>query len=208
MEDARNDLELVHVLRHSFRPSQPLAESIETFIKPGKKLPRLSLYGTKEVAVDLVKYNNFVYKHDEDALRNEFKQHTEAVYIDPIMHFRLIGSNALRMAFIPTPESTPIFNKMIDTLDEMPNILPPFNTTPRYFMYIDIPTTHLVSSEEWNARYHDLRKALASRIRSMYLVRPEDIIGQDGKRRVIPPEARPPEVDPYESDESSLVTPL
>lgn len=209
MEDTGQELELVHVLRHSFRPSQPLSEAIESFIKPGLKLPEEPLfYGTKEAAVEQVKYNDFKYKKEEDEARKAFQAHNRPLYIDPIMHFRQMGSKAVRMAFIPTPESTEAFNEAIDTLDVMPTILRPYSRIPRYFLYIDIPSTHLVQGEEWNARYHDLRKALTSRIRFMYLVRPNDVVGQDGKRHVIPIEERPVEIDPYDIDDSSLSLPL
>jgi hypothetical protein len=209
MEDARNDLELVHVLRHSFRPSQPLSEAIESFVKPGLKLPEEPLlYGSKEVAVDLVKYNDFKYKKREDAARKEFKERNRPIYIDPIMHFRQIGLKAVRMAFIPTAESVPAFNDAINTLDSVPTILPPYKKIPRYFLYVDIPNTHIVQGEEWNTRYHALRKALASTIHSMYLVRPLDVIGHDGKRHVIPIEERPVEKNPFDIDDSPLSLPL
>jgi len=200
MEDTRQNFELVHVLRHSFRPSQPLGNAIENFIKPGKILPRLLLYGSKEAAVDLQAYNDFAYKKEEDKAQADFTKNTESIYISPIMHFREIGSSAVRLAFLPTDESVPVFNRAINTLDDaIPNILPPYDKPPRFFLYIDIPTTHIVNPEEWRPRYSTLRATLANKaLRTMYSVRPEGIVGQDGKRLAVA----------SDSDDPALALPL
>lgn len=201
MEATPRVISEVHVLRQTFRPSQPFGEGIENFVKPGETLPRLSLSGTKEAAVGLADYHYLMHKKVEDAARNEFKKLTEPIYIDPVMFYKFIGSSALRLAFIPTATSTPAFNKALDTLDAIPNLLPPFETTPRYFMYIDIPKSQLVSPEDVHDKYVSLRRALAGKTRTMYSVLPEDITGKDTRREIILP-------DIENTDESSLVSPL
>lgn len=174
----------VHVLRHTFRPSQPFEEAIEQFVEPGKTLPRFLLSGTKEVGLDSVEYHDLVYKGREDKARNEFQKLTEPIYIDPVMFYKFIGSSALRLAFIPTAQSQPAFNEALETLNGVPNILPPFEKTPRYFMYIDVPTTPETTQENVHEKYVALRKALASKTRLIYSVLPEDITGKDVRREV------------------------
>ncbi|MFZ1301433.1 MAG: hypothetical protein WAQ27_02535 [Candidatus Microsaccharimonas sp.] len=185
MEDTTREIKEVHVLRATYRPSQPFAAALETFVKPGKLLPRTFLLGTKEAAVDLIEYSDFYYKRHETAARQAIQEFQKPIYIDPIMFYRTIGGGVLRLGFLPTNRSADYFHESLNALDTIPSILPTPDKPPHYYMYMDIPAGSAVDEDEQAKHYRELRHELAGRARTIYSVQPEDIAGHDERRSVV-----------------------
>lgn len=195
MEDTKREIKLVHVWRPSYLVSQPLSEGIEQLVKPGKRLPRLLLYGTQERAAELAEYSHFLYKKGENAARERFQQNPESVYFDPRVAAHRIGARGVRIAFFTLEQSRPAIKASLEDFYKLPNVLEteggnnpkeaPPTEVPNPFLFIDIPPTHMRDDEGFRAGLDRLRTAMAAKTLPMlYSAHPDDIIGQEGERFV------------------------
>lgn len=185
MEDTPREIKEVHVLRHSFRPSQSFAVAIENFMEPGSTLPRLLLYGTKEVAVNVLDYHGGMFRKNENDINRQLEAIREPIYINSEMHFKQMGHSALRIGFLPAKDSEPAFQTALAALDEIPSLLPPFTRSLRYFMYTDIPAKDLLSLDKIEERFNNLKKLVEGEARELYTVKPDKITGTIAQREVL-----------------------
>lgn len=147
MEVTERHVQSVHVLRHSFRPSEHLAAALENYLRPGIARPRSFLYATHTVMIDPSRHSMIEANLDIDAANAAFlKQARTKVEVggfnNPRDKQRVIGiklgSNALRVALFP--QNPAAFNELLRPFDNLPNDSPkPPSPTMNHFLYADIP---------------------------------------------------------------------
>lgn len=97
MEDTRTPLELVHVLRHLFRPSAELSTFFESTI-PGLQRPRsfITLKSLSSLALDAVDVARSVYSLDMIDARKKVAEYQNSSFdLDDQIEARQIGEKAL-----------------------------------------------------------------------------------------------------------------
>ena len=100
MYTSEHGIHSVHSLRHTFRPSEPLAERLGAFLKPGQLWPRFSFSSTKEYLL-----NGEVMLHPEvkvaiAQMQRDFAEKTQEVSLKEV-RYRLLGNGALQLAVLP-----------------------------------------------------------------------------------------------------------
>ncbi len=125
MEVTANSSGSVHVLRHSFRPSDYLALALERYLEPGATRPRPLLYATRLVTFDTLHYPIEEINIDYDFANRAFmRQHREKIALGGAsvkgariaVHSQADGS--LRVGFLPANEER--FNELLSGFDRFP----------------------------------------------------------------------------------------
>lgn len=168
MEVTERQIQSVHVLRHSFRPSEHLAVALERFARPGVPRPRSFLYATHTVVIDFNRHSIHDVNFDIDAASADFlKQTRTKVELGGVNNprdkelvvARKLASNALRVALFPK-DSTAL-NRMLEPFTHLPNdSSKPPSPTMGHFLYADIPASVVGGLE-------DVAHATASLVRDL-----------------------------------------
>ena len=184
----------VHVLRHSFQPSEHLSAALENYLEPGVSYSRFLLYATRlitlndaihpahEISMSHDKINaDFINRHRD---RIEFGRSEPAYRGEtPQKHIiaRRLGDGALRVGFMPKNEE--VFNDLMSGFDRMPNdITIPKGRAVRYYLHADLPERLLLPDEaiEANTQVVAAELDVVERAR-MFYANPNAI-----ERRVLP----------------------
>lgn len=98
MEDTRPSLELVHVLRHTFRPSDQLEEALEQFLPPDSKRPaaHLEIRSLGSIALNVMNSAPSAYSlRLIDARKGFEKNRNQSFEILPRIKARQVGEKTL-----------------------------------------------------------------------------------------------------------------
>ncbi len=184
MEVIGQNVGSVHVLRHSFRPSEHLAVALERYSRPGVTRPRSFLYATHTVLLDLHRHSIADVNLGIDAANAEFLQQARTkVELGGVNNLRdrevvvgrKLGNNALRVALFP---KDPVeFNNLLKPFNVLPNDSPkPPSPTMSHFLYADIPASVLGSLEDIALATQLLIRDLESPASSpLYMVQPSGL---------------------------------
>lgn len=149
MEVTANSQGSVHVLRHSFRPSEYLAIALERYMQPGVTRPRSLLYASRLVTVDTLHYPLEEINVEYELANRAFLKH----YRDKIavggmgeagkrVAVRKQRDGGLRVGLLPrSDDDKQVFNTLLTGFDIFPEAerteVP--ETPIRYFLYATIP---------------------------------------------------------------------
>lgn len=146
MEATEQHVASVHVLRHSFRPSQHLAVALERYLRPGIAQPRSFLYATRAVVIDFNRHSISDVNLDIDAASGAFLKRTQTkVELGGVNNLRdnqhvvaiKLANEALRVALFPRDPDQ--FRQLIEPFDHLPNdSSKPPSPNMRHFIYADI----------------------------------------------------------------------
>jgi hypothetical protein len=98
MEDPRQVPELVHVLRHSFRPSEQLGKALEFFLPPESKRPNnfLQIKSLGMIAIDAYMHANYKYSNELIEARKQIdKSQNQSLEITPDVDLRQVGDKSV-----------------------------------------------------------------------------------------------------------------
>lgn len=168
----------VHVLRHSFRPSEQLADSLQGFFGSDTPYQSLSLLSSRYTLLDPV--DVALSLHDEAIKRaeHEFNQELPTVPLDYQVGYRMMGEQAMRLAFLPAQFSRYI--AATSHLDALPDIRREPPPESRHYLYIDLARQALVNEYQIKKRLSELRADMADPVRQrLYSVQPGRIVGRD-----------------------------
>lgn len=137
----------IHVLRHNFEPSEPLAQLIQDFTGPSLR-PRFLLRSSKSVYVDSVLYNRGAYREEDEEVKETIIQSKR--------HPIYIARAAFKLAQAPSPAmpgqktvligyrlnllpfESEAFEALNDSLDVYPEAQPARGPS-RHYLYLDLP---------------------------------------------------------------------
>jgi hypothetical protein len=161
MEAPKDTFRSVHVLRHSFVPSESLTEHLEGFVVKNEPLshPPFKLYSSFEVAV-----------HSDDTYRVDFER--EYAAINEAFRSKS-GWIALKsVAYAHTPTKGLAFLFTVNNPERLRTILSPLDTLPHVFDMSDrtgsavlktaIPPRYLADKPQLSNAWSKLRTSLKS----------------------------------------------
>ena len=136
----------VHVVRHNFEPNKPLSELIESFVAAYAGPPFL-LRSTKGVYVDSVTFARGSYRQEDDAARLAVERAKRYPFVvgraamRPLYAQSAAGTDkvdlkAYRIGLLPTNQDA--FNRLADTLDIYPRVLPAA-APEKHYLFLDVP---------------------------------------------------------------------
>lgn len=162
MEVAPPQSGLVHVMRHSFKPSDHLAIALENYLQPGVTRPRIFLHATRLIRLDMQDYAISEVRALHAVLNRDFtKRHREKVFLgktatEPTMlnknehepkrrvMARQLGGSVLRVGFIPSDEAE--FKTYLSNFDVLEPLVPSGAKKIRDYLFADIPIRSVDSS--------------------------------------------------------------
>lgn len=185
-------------MRHSFEPSQPLAELIRNFAGPENVRSRF-LHSTKEVYVDSVIYTRGGYRDEDkfaieairEAKRIPFVIGRAGMHLDRVQQSsdeqKFRRERKYRLAFIPTDMVR--FQELAESLDiyparqERPNI-------KQHYLYIDLPLRSALRHEDRLMAEEGFRSVVRSQLASRVLsVTVDNLVSQ---QVAMPHRTKPP----------------
>jgi len=98
MEEPRQVPELVHVLRHSFRPSEQLGRSLELFLPPESKKPAnfLQIKSLSIIAIDAYMHASYQYSNALIEARKQIdKSQNRSLEITQDVELRQVGEKSV-----------------------------------------------------------------------------------------------------------------
>lgn len=184
MEVAERKAGSVHVLRHSFRPSEHLAAALERYLRPGITRSRSFLYATHTVMIDLSRHSINDVNSDIDAANGEFLQQARTLIElggvnnprdKQLVVGRKLANNALRVAVFPKDPAE--LNALVLPFAHLPNDSPkPPSPTMNHFLYADIPASVVGGTSEIRHATELLARDLGSRASALlYTAQPAGI---------------------------------
>jgi hypothetical protein len=146
----------VHVLRHSFEPSEHLAVALENYLQPGVSHPRSLLYATRLVTLNTELHPVHEISIDYDMVNRAFVQRRrDRVMFGrgtpsgenelPKTHVvaRRLGNGALRVGLMP--QDAAAFSVLLSGFDALPNDLDVAGgQNIRYYLHADLPSRSLL----------------------------------------------------------------
>ena len=155
MEATASNSGSVHVLRHSFRPSEHLGDALSNYLETGVAHPRSFLYATRlitlntdrhpahEISIDYDKVNSeFVRHHHERVMFGREERATDNESKKIYVVAKRLGNGALRVGLMPT--DTQHFTSLLSGFDGLPNDVEiPTGMKVRYYVHTDIPERSL-----------------------------------------------------------------
>lgn len=156
MEVTASNSGSVHVLRHSFRPSEHLAVALENYLEPGVSHPRSLLYATRLVTLSTEHHPSHEITIDYEMVNRTFvRQHHRKIYFgrsapetqdeQEKIHIvaKRLGNGALRVGLMPNDSA--VFASMLSGFDELPNDQDASigQKQVRYYLHADLPERSL-----------------------------------------------------------------
>ncbi len=185
MEAHEGQFRSVHVLRHTFRPSEALTEQLQHMVETqrGATASRFILTSTREVAVDALEFQNYRYDLAVHSLQEQFHKHAGGVALQSAAYkFTPRGDFKIRF----TPAYSNEFEALVQPIDSLPNIVEQSARGGRDYLQLQIDASRLVGRRALAEAWHILREDIASPARShLYSVVPYDISGPE--RTVVAP---------------------
>lgn len=188
MEDTRSSLELVHVLRHSFRPTEKFGEALEVFTPPESERPR-SLFAIRSLsmlAIDAVGNANYEYSQQIAAARKALDTKQNLSFeISPDIEVRRVGDKALEI-YMGVQNKKELFKLLQATQRYIPEGVPLRDqVSPSYALYTRVNSLAPIplsfsdeAAEAFMQRYEDEGK------KHLFSVLPEGLAGIDQYRQV------------------------
>lgn len=181
MEDTEAKVAAVHVLRHSFRPSEQLGVAIDNFMRGGVTRPRF-LYASKMVAVDFSQHNRDEIRSRIARVQGRFLRHDrekirlggEFAVTKRRVLGRTLASGALRLGFLPL--ETTQFDALIAPIDELPNDQDPATSHVITYVYADIAARDRSATTDIPAQLARLHDVLGDSVQNRhYTIQPSGI---------------------------------
>jgi hypothetical protein len=186
MEDTGTQPELVHVLRHTFKPSEALRHSLQNFLTNENAIHRLSIMTLSGIALNGFEVGQ--YRHDEAILRARqlFERHRQPLQLDAHSGAKRMASGALNIYFA-VEDRTSLQALKAETYRKFPdNTVFDDTFDPRFDLFVRIDRKDAVSQGEVNVAGRALINQLRSEKRSLYQVAPEELIGRTESHRAYP----------------------
>lgn len=179
MEAHSGQFRSVHVLRHTFRPSEALAGKLKEMVdtERGSVAPQFILTSSREVAVDELEYQNYRYDTPIYERRREFHAHTGGIALQAAAYkFTPQGDFKLRF----TPKDAGEFTALTDPIDTLPDIIDRSARGGRYFVQLQLNASRLIAREALAKVWHNLRVDINNEATNrLYGVFPHDISGPE-----------------------------
>lgn len=190
--EARNEqFRSVHVLRHTFRPSEYLSGKLQQFVKhhEGAAPSRFILSSTREVAVDEIDFQNYRYNLELQKLDQQFHRQVGSVALQSVQYNIELDMRRrpqrLTLRFVPSDAAR--FAALTAPIDDLAGIVDKTARSGEYFAYIQLDARHLVGREALIHARDDLQEGLSNQsTRSLYNIIPHDISGP--ARTVVKPQ--------------------
>ena len=191
MEATDQHVELVHVLRHSFRPSEQLKTSLEAFTKPGLVRPRFLVKTLSAIALNTVDVANYHYDLPIKRAIQSFEQHHQPIQLGRDLAARRMADGTLNILFAADNRDH-LRDLTKETMVQLPEGVPlDDGENPRFDLYVGIDQAHAIDFEEVVRPGATLIKSLRSGLRNLYTVVPETMTSRDEQRiiqRTVPKE--------------------
>lgn len=184
MEEPSQSVELVHVLRHSFRPSEQLQSSLEAFIKPGSVRPRFLIKTLSSIALTPQFGDSHAYNPATRRAVRAFEVHNQPIQLGSKLGARRIGDGALRL-FFNAENNEEITNLIHETLDElgMGTIVDDVDSAAAS-LFVQIDSTKAIGKDELAKPGIALRNQLNSDNKHLFKVVPDLLLGRDEQRTI------------------------
>ena len=202
MKNAGDHLELVHVLRHSFRPTQQLGQAIEQFVPPESEYSHSSIHikSLGKISLDPVLNAQYVYAQQLINARSALETHKgHPLEITPDIKVRKVGETTLtilmgvknKVALRALTRQTNAY--LPGTVSEREDVSPDFSLYTRISSSVPITDAFQAEAEEqFRERYEQYNAA------HLFSVIPDGIAGIDQFRRVANNTTAQPDVSLYE----------
>ncbi|MES2631308.1 MAG: hypothetical protein V4611_05120 [Patescibacteria group bacterium] len=199
MEDTRQSIELVHVLRHSLRPSPELEKALNTFVKPGLEQPRFSVRMLSSFVLDSsTNHSSGIYRARQDIERGN----TVDFELGPHLAAQRLAGGALKI-LMRIDDSIDRFGRdvngisylkmMEDTRARIPEARIEKDIDSRNFTFFAIiPGSHALSDGEIKEPGVALLRGLKSEsTKGLYQASLDGILGTNEERLVMPEYEQP-----------------
>jgi len=186
MEESRQVPELVHVLRHSFRPSDQLGLALENFRPPESRRPvsPLEIKSLGMLALDGYSHANYAYSEQLiDARRAVEKSQGRSFTLTPEIEIRHVNENAIDI-LMGVEDKMAMFMLMRTTKNFLPEAIPLRDNVNRKFavftrIHSSVPIPNSFQDQAL-AEYHDAYKEFGPK--NLMNILPEGIIGKSQHR--------------------------
>jgi hypothetical protein len=190
MKDARSSTELVHVLRHSFRPSEKLQTSLEKFTKQGLTRPRFLIKTLSAIALNTLDVSNSYHDVAIKGAIEKFEQYRDPIQIGYPLAAQRMADGALKI-FLSSQNHKDIVDLTSKTHDKLPSgVLLDDNEDDRFDLFVHIDASHALSQDRIITPGLQLRDELRGDRAYLYKMTTNSIAGRD-ELRVMP-------IPPYE----------
>ena len=171
----------VHVLRHTFQPSEALERYLRPMVKArnGEISHRFILSSTREVAVDQTDFQNYRYDLAINELNRQFHS-VGNIALRAVQHnIQFDAQNKpqwLNLRFIPAYPKQ--FEAITEPIDSLADIVRRSNREEGYYAKLQIDARQLVGSQALAEAYNNLRARLNHpSSNSLFELSPYDISG-------------------------------
>lgn len=174
MEAPKDTVRSVHVLRHTFLPSESLQERLEDFVTHSEQLlhPSFYLHSSYEVAVDSSSYTSRAFEDERQVLEKEFLAKAGGVVLQAAA-YRFEGT-ALSLRF--TARDPVRLASIVAPIDTLPGIIDQSDRTTETFLKLKMNTRSLAERHEVANAWKRLRGDLQHlRDSSLLYVQPHKI---------------------------------
>lgn len=151
----------VHILRHSFRPSDALAGRLDEFVtaKSRSLRPRFLLHSSFQVAVNSIDYIDYRYEKNIYELTESFLREAGSITLDAVAY--RISKEAFGLKFaVKDPK---YFRELLAPLDSLPNIIEISDRNHDPALFLDIPSSQLVGRQALAGAWSELREAVKNK---------------------------------------------
>jgi len=181
----------VHVLRHRFEMSVPLAQSFGRFIKSNAR-QRVQVFATKQVSLEGFEYYGSKYDTVLTEAHEAFRAHEEPLHLDGSLRLKKVNNNMVRIAF-KAKEQRLLDIQLQDVEDKVASFadLPQnrnrlegivaASTTPQNYLYVDVSEGAIVDDL---VQFEEAKEAFQAAVVSpvegrLHYVSPLSIVGYD-----------------------------
>lgn len=175
MEAPKETLRSVHVLRHTFLPSESLQERLEAFVVQNERIlhPSFNIHSNYEVAVDSEEYTTRQFEEARQALERDFIAKSGGVVLQAA-GYRFEEGSALGLRF--TVRDPLRLAAIVAPIDTLPGIIDRSDRTAETVLKLHIKASSLAEhhdiADAWKHLRGDLHKLSNS---SVLFVRPHKI---------------------------------
>lgn len=187
MEANREYLRSVHVLRHSFRPSEALAENLRAFTntKPGYPTPRFVFSSVYGATINSEDYVDPRYAEKINGLSENFQRKVGQVGFKSVAYsFKTAkagpnnpAANSFNLLFTLDDESMAAFAHPVDELGTFKDVLTRSPQQDSRFLMLRITEQQLASEGTVAGAWRKLRNSIEDDSTGLYTVYPDGLTG-------------------------------
>ncbi len=179
MEAPETQFQSVHVLRHTFVPSESLATRLHALTneEPRSIAPRFLLTSTREVAVDTIAFQQYRYTHELASIQKTFQDHAGSIALASV-GYKLGRSGDFSLRF--STQDPQGFEELTSPIDTLTNPVERSARGGEYYIVATIPKARLLARSALATAWSELRSSIADpETNVLYSVTPGEVSGPE-----------------------------